>query len=128
MKTVGKVKAVLTAIFETAESGKATYFHCYVGADRTGYIAMLIEGLLGVSEKDCSIDYELTSFSDAVGKRYRTGDPEDYYFRKGIEYLRGKTGNTFQDKIEYYLVNTVQIDMNAIETFKGIVLEPINNK
>lgn len=128
LKTVGKVKAVLTAIFETAESGKATYFHCYVGADRTGYIAMLIEGLLGVSEKDCSIDYELTSFSDAVGLRYRTGKPKDYYFRQGIQFLRSQPGDSFQDKIEYYLVNTVQIDMNAIETFKGIVLEPINNK
>ena len=127
LKNVDKVKAVLTAIFDTAESGKATYFHCYVGADRTGYIAMLIEGLLGVSEKDCSIDYELTSFSDAVGKRYRTGKPEDYYFRQGIGYLRNQSGDSFQDKIEYYLVNTVQIDRKSIDTFKGKVLEPINN-
>ena len=127
LKNVDKVKAVLTAIFETAVSGKATYFHCYVGADRTGYFAMLIEGLLGVSEKDCSIDYELTSFSDAVGKRYRTGKPEDYYFRQGIQFLRSQSGDTFQDKIENYLVNTVRIDKKSIDTFKGIVLEPINN-
>lgn len=126
LKNVDRVKSVLEAIFGTAKTGKATYFHCYVGADRTGYFAMLIEGLLGVSEKDCSIDYELTSFSDAVGKRYRTGDPEDYYFRKGIEYLRGKTGNSFQDKIEYYLVHEVGIDEGDIEEFKGIVLNASN--
>ena len=123
LKNVDKVRPVLEAIFDTARSGKATYFHCYVGADRTGYFSMLIEGLLGVSEKDCSIDYELTSFSDAVGKRYRTGKPEDYYFRRGIEFLRGKTGDSFQDKIEYYLVKEVGIDEGEIEEFKGIVLK-----
>lgn len=120
---IRKVRSVLTAIFDTARSGKATYFHCYVGADRTGYFAMLIEGLLGVSEKDCSMDYELTSFSDAVGKRYRTGKPTDYYFRQGIEFLRRQNGETFQDKIEDYLVTAVGIDQRDIDEFKGIILD-----
>lgn len=118
-----KVRQIVTAIFNTAESGKATYFHCYIGADRTGYIAMLIEGLLGVSEKDCSIDYELTSFSEAAEQRYRTGEPKDYYFRKGIDFLRAQMGDTFQDKVENYLVNTVKISQADIDRFKGKVLE-----
>ena len=124
LTTEKKVLSVLTAIFETAEDDKATYFHCYVGADRTGYFAMLIEGLLGVSEKDCSIDYELTSFSNAVGLRYRTGKPRDYYFRDGIAFLRRQEGATFQDKIENYLVNTVKVPQKSIDAFKDRVLEP----
>ena len=123
LSTVSKIKSVITAFFTTAKSGKASYFHCYVGADRTGYIGMLLEGLLGVSEKDCSIDYELTSFSDAVGLRYRDGSPTDYYFRQGITFLRGQTGDTFQDKIENYLVNTVRISQADIDEFKSIVLQ-----
>ena len=123
LTTISKVKSVITAFFTTAKSGKASYFHCYVGADRTGYIGMLLEGLLGVSEKDCSIDYELTSFSDAVGLRYRDGSPTDYYFRQGITFLRGQTGDTFQDKIENYLVNTVGISQTDIDEFKSIVLQ-----
>ena len=123
LSTVSKIKSVITAFFTTAKSGKASYFHCYVGADRTGYIGMLLEGLLGVSEKDCSIDYELTSFSDAVGLRYRDGSPTDYYFRQGITFLRGQNGDTFQDKIENYLVNTVEISQTDIDEFKSIVLQ-----
>lgn len=123
LTTNDKVRRVITAIFETAKTGKASYFHCYIGADRTGYFAMLIEGLLGVSEKDCSIDYELTSFSEATELRYRTGMPRDYYFRQGIEFLRGQAGGTFQDKIENYLVNTVGISQADIDGFKRIVLE-----
>lgn len=128
LTTISKVREVITAFFNTAKSGKATYFHCYSGADRTGYIAMLIEGLLGVSEKDCSIDYELTSFS-VVGSRFRIGyvpgQSEDYDFRDGIAFLRsqGYEGDTFQDKIEKYLIGTVGITQTEIDEFKSLVLE-----
>ena len=131
LTTISKVREVITAFFNTAKSGKATYFHCYSGADRTGYIAMLIEGLLGVSEKDCSIDYELTSFS-VVGSRFRIGyvpgQSEDYDFRDGIAFLRsqGDEGDTFQDKIEKYLIGTVGITQAEIDEFKGLVLEKSN--
>ena len=126
LTTADKVRAVVSAIIGTATSGKATYFHCWVGADRTGYFAMLIEGLLGVSEKDCSIDYELTSFSDAVGLRYRTGY-NDHYFVQGIAFLRGQTGSTFQEKIENYLTTPAPegpgISQTDIDEFKSLVLE-----
>lgn len=118
-----KVYEVVMAFFNTVKSGKAVYFHCYSGADRTGYISMLIEGLLGVSEKDCSIDYELTSFCESVGGRYRTGKPTDYDFRDGIAFLRGQKGDTFQDKIENYLVNEVGIRLADIDDFKSRMLE-----
>lgn len=118
-----KVYEVVMAFINTVKSGKAVYFHCYSGADRTGYFAMLIEGLLGVSEKDCSIDYELTSFCNSVGGRYRTGKPTDYDFRDGIKFLREQQGTTFQNKIENYLVNTVKINQADINEFKSIVLE-----
>ena len=121
---VDKVYEVVMAFFNTVRLGKAVYYHCYSGADRTGYISMLIEGLLGVSEKDCSIDYELTSFCSSVGARYRTG-VNDYDFRDGIAFLRGQgqDGDTFQDKIENYLVNTVKIPLEDINEFKNLVLE-----
>ena len=127
LTTVAKVREVVTAFINTVKSGKAVYFHCYSGADRTGYIAMLIEGLLGVSEKDCSIDYELTSFS-VSGKRYRIGKntalgSEDYDFRDGIKFLRELPGDTFQDKIETYLVGTIGISQEDINDFKSLVLK-----
>lgn len=61
----------LHLIIHRLEEGKTVYFHCNAGADRTGTLAFIIEGLLGVSESDMSKDYELTSFSDP---RYRNGE------------------------------------------------------
>ena len=53
----------------------AIYFHCRIGADRTGTLAYILEGLLGVPTEYRHQDYELTTF---FGLRERTR----YYFRK----------------------------------------------
>ncbi len=71
--------------------GRAVYFHCAEGADRTGTLAFLIEALLGVSESDLSKDYELTSFG---GKKIRQRNARAGLFQKYvlfemITYLRG---------------------------------------
>ncbi|MBQ8428478.1 MAG: tyrosine-protein phosphatase [Clostridia bacterium] len=41
-------------------------YHCSIGRDRTGTISMLIEGLLGVSEQDILMDYEMSFFSGCI--------------------------------------------------------------
>ena len=63
----------IKAIFETLadENNYPVYYHCAVGADRTGTISYLINGLLGVEFEDLTKDFELTSFS-AAGDRYRS--------------------------------------------------------
>ena len=45
------------------EANYPIFFHCSVGRDRTSMVAMLIEGILGVSEDDVFIDYETSAFS-----------------------------------------------------------------
>lgn len=37
-------------------------FHCIAGADRTGSLAYFLEALLGVSDEDLCLDWELTAF------------------------------------------------------------------
>lgn len=103
LTNTGKTRTTFNDIISTVTAGDACYVHCYVGADRTGYICMLLEAVLGVSAKDCSIDYELTSFS-VVGVRTRTGT-NDYYFRQGIQYINGYSGSTFKQKAENILLN-----------------------
>jgi len=45
------------------EKNYPVYMHCWGGADRTGTVAFILEGLCGASEADITIDYELTSFA-----------------------------------------------------------------
>ena len=47
-------------------AGRNLYFHCRIGADRTGTVAYILEGLLGVPEEDRIQDYELTFFSGLI--------------------------------------------------------------
>ena len=54
---------VLKAIIDSVNHAKPVYFHCGVGADRTGVTAMVLEGILGVSSDNVDIDFELTNFA-----------------------------------------------------------------
>lgn len=41
------------------------YFHCQIGRDRTGTLAFMLNGLLGVDYGNLCMDYELSCFSEA---------------------------------------------------------------
>lgn len=85
---------------------KGIYFHCSAGSDRTGTLAFLIEALLGVSESDMSIDYELTSYSYYKNKRqtrlrtYSTPG-SSYPYKTFVMYLRDTyQKDTMQKNVE----------------------------
>lgn len=119
-----RVKDIVEAIMNTVIAGNGAYFHCYVGADRTGFFGLLIEGMLGISEKDCSIDYELTSFSK-TGLRGRDGSGQDYYWTQGLALLRGQSGSTFEQKCTNYLIS-IDVNQSLINQFKNYILESNN--
>ena len=64
-EALGKIFDVLSD-----EANYPIYFHCNAGSDRTGTLAFIINGLLGVSYEDLTRDFELTGFS--IGKRLRS--------------------------------------------------------
>ena len=135
---VAKSRTVLQGFFDAAAAGKASYFHCAIGSDRTGFWGLLIEGLLGVSVKDCSIDFELTGFAGGVTSGDRPRNQTGYLFFQGMENsssstgfkgLRNYEGNTFQEKCANY-VKSLANDQYPftdewIETFRNNVLEDI---
>ena len=124
---LGRVGDIFNTIIDTVLEGKAVYFHCYVGADRTGIIGVILEGMLGISEKDCSIDYELTTFSRAVGNRPRDGSQNDHYFSQGLALLRGQSGSTFEQKCTNFLTSSkVGVSETKIKQFKNYILEGNN--
>lgn len=79
--------------------GKAVYFHCHGGSDRTGTLAFLIEALLGVSELDLCRDYEVTYYSGSHRKRDGTAG---WYYPPMIKYLRtfAPENGTINQKVE----------------------------
>ncbi len=56
----------VTSAMQEIVAGRNLYFHCRIGADRTGSVAYILEGLLGVPEEDRIQDYELSFFSGLV--------------------------------------------------------------
>lgn len=65
--------------FLSDENNYPLFFHCNAGADRTGTLAFLILGSLGVSEDDLTRDFELTSFSKGgIRLRGKMQQPFEY--------------------------------------------------
>ena len=114
------IKKTITDVISSVTAGKPCYIHCMIGADRTGYICLLLQAILGVSSKDCSIDYELTSLS-VVGKKYRNGQGNVYY-TQGMNYIEGQTGATFKDKAVKILKDAGITDQQ-ITDFRNAMLQ-----
>ena len=138
-----KLTSVLTKVFDTVHAGNGVYIHCKVGADRTGYVCMLLEAILGVGQGWCDVDYELTSFSGAVDEgvgRWRVGTvsglSNNWYYRtrgttvQGVDFIDrlsgGTYGDTFQAKVVNYVVNTLGIPYAKVQAFQEDMLEQIN--
>lgn len=116
----------LTRVMNAAENGVGVYIHCKVGADRTAFVCMMLEAILGVRQELCDIDYELTSFCAAVDDILRErGNKRQtyYYYPRGIEILNGEPGATFQEKAIHYAVNTLNVPMERITAFQACMLE-----
>lgn len=92
------------------------YLHCTYGADRTGTIIFLLQGILGVSESDMALEYSLTGF---FSKGYEKGTNLNSIYG-GLE---GYEGDTINEKIEDFLVNTVGVTEEQIERIRNVFLE-----
>ena len=144
LSSATKMNEILTKIFSAVAQGKGVYIHCMVGADRTGYVCMLLEAILGVGQGWCDVDYELTSFSGAVDKgkpRTRTGENNHYYFTKssynwsthslvttvqGVDFINTLPGNTFQEKAINWVLNNTDLRQEDITAFQNNMLEDNN--
>lgn len=88
----------LRCIFDAVTHGQPVYFHCTAGADRTGTLACVLEGLLGMSQSDIDKDYELTTFYSGSGTDGAARRRNESQWKGLISAINAKSGSTFRDK------------------------------
>ena len=126
-----KVKETFCFVVKCLRENKPVYFHCAAGRDRTGTLAVLLEGALGVSESDMAKDYELTYFSpedwsmstDDNGNSYYNHTIDCYSFpsiRKTI--FKQTDSGTYQERIVKYLLQ-IGVPQKDIDDLRSIMLE-----
>ena len=99
----------LQCVFDAVAHGQPVYFHCAAGADRTGTLACVLEGLLGMSQSDIDKDYELTTFysgSDTDTNARRRNESE---WKGLISAINAKSGNTFRDKCVTFVADGANV-------------------
>lgn len=94
----------LRCVIDAVTHREPVYFHCTAGADRTGTLACVLEGLLGMSQSDIDKDYELTTFysgsgTDALARRRNETD-----WTKLINAINAVSGDSFRDKCVHFAV------------------------
>lgn len=102
--------------FFANDSAYPIYMHCWGGADRTGSLAFVLEGLCGVNEVDLQIDYELTSFA-TFGLRTRVAQ-SPYKFAEMFATMKAYPGAALKDKFEYYALNVLKLSPDEIAAIR----------
>lgn len=107
---------MLEKIMDYVSSGRAVYYHCWSGADRTGTTAVLLLGILGVAETDIDKDYELTCFYGGTDHtdRKRTNT----YYNAVFTYLYTFDGDSFRDKVLAWMVQA-GVHLDKINRFRA---------
>lgn len=111
-------QAYLRCVIDAVTHREPVYFHCTAGADRTGTLACVLEGLLGMSQSDIDKDYELTTFysgsgSDATARRRNESD-----WKGLIDEINAVSGDTFRDKCVHFAVGTCGMSLADINAYR----------
>ncbi len=103
-------------VLDCVKNDKPVYFHCAIGRDRTGTLAFLLEGVLGMSKSDIYKDYELTNFSN-LNTPCSKGQLDDMFTM-----IEGLSGATLEEKFRTYLTTEFGISSDDIDAFRAKML------
>ena len=125
-ETAHQYQYAIRCIIEWLREGKVIYFHCHGGADRTGTLAFLLEGLLGVSESDMAKDFELTTYSNSIHRRNSEGG---WFYKGMVNYISSfAPGKTIQEQVTAWAKTkhsdeVAPLTDNELKELKELLLE-----
>ena len=102
------------------ESNYPIVFHCIAGKDRTGTVAFLIGGLLGVSLDDLEKDWQLSAFQGRNAERM----DHAARFDRMVECLRRTYGGEDVNAMVEKYVRSLGFSAEDIRRFRDFMLEP----
>lgn len=113
----------LRCVIDAVTHREPVYFHCTAGADRTGTLACVLEGMLGMSQSDIDKDYELTCFysgtsSDSASRRRNETD-----WTGLINAINAVPGDSFRDKCVHFAVGTCGMSMADINAYRAAMID-----
>ena len=113
----------LRCVIDAVTHREPVYFHCTSGADRTGTLACVLEGILGMSQSDIDKDYELTCFysgtgTDSIARRRNESD-----WKGLLNAINAVSGKTFRDKCVRFAVGTCGMSMADINAFRAAMID-----
>ena len=92
------------------------FFHCSIGTDRTGYIAWLINAVLGVEEGYLWRDYLFSNFGNIGSKRTTSNISGGY-----VSTINKAKGKSLKEKAENYLL-AKGVKQSEIDTLRSIMI------
>lgn len=112
-------RAAFTKVFRVFldEANYPIVFHCIAGQDRTGAVAFILNGLLGVSEEELYLDWEVTGWWNK-----RADFNHEKRFSKLVAGFQKLPGKTLNEKIEAYVLS-LGFTAQDLEKFRAIMLE-----
>ena len=110
-------------VFDNVRYGRPMLFHCAAGADRTGTLACVLEGLLGLDQSDIDKDYELTCFysgtgTDSLARRRNESDWINLINAIKAVPIPAGVSDTFRNHVVYFVASLgfSADDINAYRT------------
>ena len=136
---INKTAKCFRFALEQVRKGKGVAFHCSLGRDRTGTLAILFLGLLGVPEHDISKEYEVSYFAplgysvsssetasaydEAKGCWIFQNNRTKWVYSEVAPYFWQLAGTgSFADGVEKYLTTIAGVSQAEVDEFRSLML------